>query len=340
MNAAADQIAELIGRKKACTAVGLARATWYRNQKKASAEPTPEPKRPRRRGHQPRELSPAEKDRLNEVMHSDEFVDKAPAEIYATLLDEGIYLASIPTMYRELHRRHGGGPERRRQATHPARSKPELHATGPNQVWSWDVSKLRGPGKGDWFFLYWILDIFSRYAVGWCISEHETAKIGERLITDSILSQDVDPTGLTVHADRGAQQTAKSVAQLYADLGITRSHSRPRVSNDNPYSEAGFKTFKYRPDFPARFDSLQAAVAHGDQFFDWYNFEHHHWGLSLLTPAQVHHGHVDTVIEHRQQVLDQAHAANPERFVRRPPAAARPPAEAWINRPQQEDSTQ
>jgi putative transposase len=337
MEATADELTPLVGRKRACAAVGLSRAGWYRRHRKSPPPPKPVVTAPRA---QPRALSSAERDELNAVLHEERFVDLAPAEIYATLLDEGRYLGSISTMYRELHRRHGAVPERRRQASHPAHSKPQLCASRPNELWSWDVSKLRGPHKSDWFFLYWILDVYSRYAVGWCISEHETAAIAERLITDTIAAQGLDPTKLTIHADRGAQQTAKPVAQLYADLGITRSHSRPRVSNDNPYSEAGFKTLKYRPDFPARFDSLDHAVAHGDRFFDWYNLNHHHWGLALLTPAQVHFGHVDTVVAHRQTVLDAAHAAHPERFVRRPPTAKRPPAEAWINRPTEENSTQ
>ena len=337
METAADELAPLVGRKRACAAVGLSRAGWYRRHRQSSLPAKPPTPTPRRA--QPRALSPAERDKLNEVLHAERFVDLAPAEIYATLLDEGVYLGSISTIYRELHRRHGQVPERRRQASHPAHARPELRATRPNELWSWDVSKLRGPGKWNWFYLYWILDVYSRYAVGWCISEHETAAISERLITDTIAAHDVDATKLTIHADRGPQQTAKPVAQLYADLGITRSHSRPRVSNDNPYSEAGFKTLKYRPDFPGRFDSLEAAVAHGDRFFDWYNLEHHHWGLSLLTPAQVHYGKVDAVIEHRQSVLDAAHDAHPERFVRRPPIAKRPPAEAWINRPPEEDNS-
>lgn len=335
MEAAADELAPLIGRKNACAAVGLSRAGWYRRHRDSPPPPKPPAVTPPR--PQPRELGEAERDELNAVLHEERFVDLAPAEVYATLLDEGVYVGSISTMYRELRRRHGAVPERRRQASHPAHAKPELHATRPNELWSWDVSKLRGPGKWEWFFLFWILDVYSRYAVGWCISEHETAAIAERLITDTILAHDLDPKLLTIHADRGAQQTAKPVAQLYADLGITRSHSRPRVSNDNPYSEAGFKTFKYRPDFPARFDSLAAAVAHGDRFFDWYNFNHHHWGLELLTPAQVHYGQVDLVVNQRQAVLDAAHAAHPERFVTKPPVAKRPPDEAWINRPDDPD---
>ena len=333
MNAAADELAALIGRRRACAAVGMARASWYRNR-----TPRPEPMfGPRLPRTSPRQLADTERDELHELLIDERFVDMAPAEIYATLLDEGRYLASISTMYRELHRRHGAVIDRRCHATHPARTRPELHATAPNQVWSWDVTKLRGPAKGDWFFLYWILDVYSRYAVGWTIAAHETGEIAQRLISDTIAAHDVDATRLTIHADRGTQQTSRPVAQLYADLGITRSHSRPRVSNDNPYSEAGFKTFKYRPDFPRCFDSLEHAVAHGDKFFDWYNFDHHHWGLALCTPAQVHHGQVDAVIAHRQHVLDTAYTAHPERFVRRPPIAKRPPDEAWINRPTEED---
>lgn len=336
MESAADELTPLVGRKRACTAVGLSRAGWYRRHRQSPAPERPAPK-PHVERPQPRALSRTERDELWEVLHEPRFVDAAPAEIYATLLDEGRYVGSISTMYRELHRRHGAVPERRRQATHPAHVRPELAATRPNELWSWDVSKLRGPGRWEWFFLYWIIDVYSRYAVGWCVTGHETAAISEQLITDTIMAHQVDATTLTIHADRGPQQTARPVAQLYADLGVTRSHSRPRVSNDNPYSEAGFKTFKYRPDFPARFDSLAHAKTHSQAFFDWYNLEHHHWGLALLTPAQVHYGQVDTVVAHRQTVLDTAHAEHPERFVRRPPRARRPPAEAWINRPDQEE---
>jgi putative transposase len=231
METAADELAPLVGRKRACAAVGLSRAGWYRRHRQSPPVAKPlAPPVPARA--QPRALSAAERDELNALLHEERFVDLAPAEIYATLLDEGRYIASISSMYRELHRRHGHVPERRRQASHPAHAKPELCASGPNELWSWDVSKLRGPGKWNWFYLYWILDVYSRYAVGWCISEHETAAISERLITDTIAAHDVDATSLTIHADRGPQQTAKPVAQLYADLGITRSHSRPMVSND------------------------------------------------------------------------------------------------------------
>jgi putative transposase len=331
MEAAADELTPLIGRRRACLATGMARASWYRRRQATPPVSSRAAGTPRR--VQARQLSQAERDELNMVLHEPRFVDLAPAEIYAALLDEGRYLGSISTMYRELHRRHGQVLERRRQATHPARSRPELHARHPNELWSWDVTKLQGPAKGDWYFLYWIMDVYSRYAVGWCVADEETAVISERLIADTITAQDIDPCQLTIHADRGAQQTAHNVVQLYADLGITRSHSRPRVSNDNPYSEAGFRTFKYRPDFPGRFDSLAHAVNHADSFFGWYNFEHHHWGLALLTPAQVHHGYVDTVVGHRQAVLDRAYAAHPERFVKRSPQAKRPPDEAWINRP-------
>lgn len=335
MEQAAEDLTPLIGRVQACAAVGLSRASWYRRHRQSPA-PAKAPAAPPR--PQPRQLSAADRAEVTEVLHSERFIDSAPAEVYATLLDEGRYLCSISTMYRELHRLHGRVPERRAQARHPAHAKPELHATTPNQIWSWDVTKLRGPGKWNWYFLYWIIDIYSRYAAGWCVSEHETAAISERLITDTLASQAVDPTTLTIHADRGSQQTAKPVAQLYADLGITRSHSRPRVSNDNPYSEAGFKTLKYRPGFPRQFDSLSHARTHAEGFFDWYNFDHHHWGLALLTPAQVHHGHTDTVVAHRQTVLDTAAHTYPERFHRRP-IAQLPPADFWINRPQEQKAS-
>jgi putative transposase len=236
------------------------------------------------------------------------------------------------TMYRLL-RAQGETGDRRRHATHPARVKPELLATKPNQCWSWDITKLAGPAKGTWYYLYTILDIYSRYAVGWMVARREAALLAERLLADTLAAQGVEAGQLTVHADRGTAMTSKPVALLLADLGVTRSHSRPHVSNDNPYSETQFKTLKHHPTFPDRFGSLEDARAFCQRFFGWYNFEHRHSGIALLTPADVHLGRADQIIGARAAVLDGAYAAHPERFVRRPPQPPRLPQAVWINKP-------
>jgi putative transposase len=267
---------------------------------------------------QPRALQAAERQQVLEMLHQERFWDSAPASVYATLLDEGSYLCSTSTMYRLL-RSQGETGDRRRHATHPARVKPELLATAPNQVWSWDITKLAGPAKWTWYHLYVILDIFSRYAVGWMVAAREAAVLAERLLADTIASQQVEADQLTVHADRGTSMTSKPVALLLADLGVTKSHSRPKVSNDNPYSESQFKTLKHHPTFPDRFGSLEDARAFLKGFFGWYNFQHRHAGIALLTPADVHYGRADQVIAARATVLDAAHAAYPERFVGKPP---------------------
>src|SRR5262249_52919907 len=266
-------------------------------------------------------------------LHSERFVDCSPAQVYATLLDEGCYLASERTMYRLLEARHGGVRERRDQLTHPAYVKPELLAERPNELWSWDVSKLKGPATWTWFYLYVILDVFSRYVVGWTIQQRETAALAEALIAQAIEQQQIEPGTLTVHADRGAAQRSKPVAFLLADLGITKTHSRPYTSTDNPYSEAQFKTLKYRPGFPARFGSILEARAFCRDFFHWYNREHRHSGIGLMTPAAVHDGHAAELHAKRAQVLAQAYTRTPERFVRRPPRPPRLPTAAWINKP-------
>jgi putative transposase len=265
-------------------------------------------------------------------LNSQEFSDKAPAEVYATLLDRRQYLCSIRTMYRILGE-NGEVRERRDQLRHPAYKKPELLATGPNQVWSWDITKLLGPQKWTYFYLYVILDIFSRYAVGWMVAERESASLAERLIVETQEKEGIKPGELTVHMDRGAPMTAKSFALLLADLGITKSYSRPHVSDDNPFIESHFKTAKYMPDFPDKFGSVQDARAHFRRFFQWYAMEHHHSGIALLTPHQVHHGLAELVIGQRQEVLTQAYARHPERFVRRPPKALQVPTAVWINPP-------
>jgi putative transposase len=266
-------------------------------------------------------------------LDSDRFCDLAPAQVWARLIDDGHYLCSISTMYRLLRERLEVR-ERRRHATHPALVKPELVASKPNQVWSWDITKLRGPYKWTWFHLYVILDVFSRYAVGWAVATRETAALAHALITECLNVQGIRRDQLTIHADRGSSMTSKPVALLLADLGVTKTHSRPRVSNDNPYSEAQFKTLKYFPTFPERFTGIEHARSFCDDFFAYYNHQHRHSGLALLTPADVHHGHAATIIARRQHVLDAAYTARPERF-RQPPRAPQLPTTVWINQPQE-----
>lgn len=269
-----------------------------------------------------------------EVLNCERFCDRAPAQVWATLLDEGTYLASVSTMYRLLRARHQVR-ERRRITRHPAHLKPELVATGPNQVWSWDITKLAGPYKWSWYQLYVILDVFSRYVVGWLVAPRESARLAEELIAQAIFTQGVGQGELTIHADRGSSMTSKTVTQLLADLGVLQSHSRPHQSNDNPYSEAQFKTLKHFPAFPRRFADISSARAFCGGFFEHYNHEHRHTGIALHTPADVHFGRAEDVRSSRQVVLDAAYAAHPERFRRRPCAPVLPEA-AWINRPDEE----
>ncbi|SDY98728.1 putative transposase [Modestobacter sp. DSM 44400] len=255
----------------------------------------------------------------------------------AILLDEGVYLGSQSTFYRLL-RAASGTRERRRQATHPAAVKPEPAATGPNQVYSWDITKLHGPAKWTYYYLYVILDIYSRYAVGWMLATRESAALAEKLIADTCAKQGIERGQLTVHADRGSSMASKPVAFLLADLGVTQSHSRPHVSNDNPFSEAHFKTLKYRPDFPGRFDSIEAARAHCQRFFTWYNDEHRHGGLGLHTPADVHHELAHAVREQRVIVLSAAYNAHPERFINKLPEPPKIPTNSWINPPDETEA--
>lgn len=334
--AAIATLAPVVGQAAACRAVGRSRATHHRRHRKSPALPrTVRPRRP-----QPRALSGEERQGLLDVLHSERFCDVAPAEVWATLIDEGTYLASVATMYRVL-REHGETGERRRQRTHPATVKPELVATAPNQCWSWDITKLLGPEKWTYYYLYTILDIFSRYAVGWMVARVESAELAKRLIAGTCSSQRVKRDTLTIHADRGSSMASKPVAHLLADLGVIKSHSRPHVSNDNPFSESQFKTFKYRPNFPGRFGSIEDARAHCQPFFRWYNFEHRHAGIALLTPADVHYGRATGVIAARAHVLMNAYATNPERFVRKPPAPRQLPVASWINKPdEKEDAAQ
>jgi putative transposase len=267
-----------------------------------------------------------------DVLHEPRFMDLAPAEVYATLLDEGIYLCAERTMYRILAAQ-GEVRERRVQRRHPVYQAPELLATAPNQLWSWDITKLKGPAKWSYFHLYVLLDVFSRFVVGWMVAHRESATLAERLIATSCARQGIRREQLTLHADRGSSMTSKTVALLLADLGVTKTHSRPHVSNDNPYSEAQFKTLKYRPGFPERFGSLQDARAYAAVFFAWYNHHHRHSGIGLLTPADVHFGLAEERREQRTAVLRAAYEATPERFVRQLPRPPALPAAAWINPP-------
>jgi len=307
-----------------CRALGVSRATYYR-----CLRPSPAPAKERRVA---RKLPPQERQAVLDVLHEPRFADVAPAEVYATLLDEKQYLCSVRTMYRILEENREVR-ERRDQLRHPRYTAPELLATRPNELWSWDITKLLGPAKWTYFYLYVILDVFSRYVVGWTVAYRELASIAERLIAETCGRQGIEPGQLTVHADRGSSMTSKPVAFLLADLGVTKTHSRPHVSNDNPYSEAQFKTMKYRPDFPERFMGMDHARMHCGDFFPWYNNEHRHSGLAMLTPRDVHYGLADERLAARAAVLAQAYAEHPERFPRGVPQPAALAKEVWINKP-------
>jgi len=324
------ELTPLVGVRAACVAVGRPRATHYRRHRQSPAPPCPPRPEPKA---QPRGLLPAERAEVLDVLHSERFVDLAPGEVHAILLDEGRYLCSESTMYRIL-RAHGEAGDRRRQATHPPKVKPELVAHAPNECWSWDITKLAGPVKWTYYYLYSIIDIYSRYTVGWMLATRESKELAERLLADTIAKQNIDRGRLTIHADRGSSMASKPVALLLADLGVTKSHSRPHCSNDNPFSEAQFKTLKYRPDFPDRFASLQDAREFCVVFYRWYNHEHRHSGIGMHTPFDVHHGRAEAVREARAQTLTAAYAATPERFVRKHPEPPALPGTTWINRPE------
>jgi putative transposase len=319
-------LAATTGIRAACAALGVNRASYYRYQA------PPHAPQARSGGDQPRALSDSERQAVLDLLHSERFRDAAPAEVYATLLDEGTYLCSERTMYRLLAAAQEVR-ERRDQARHPSYQRPELLATRPNEVWSWDITKLLGPEKWTYYYLYVILDIFSRYVVGWMVGHRETAALAQDFIAATFAKQGVAPGTLTLHADRGSSMTSKPVACLLADLGITKSHSRPHVSNDNPYSESQFKTLKYRPAFPDRFLTVELARAFCGPFFCWYNTEHHHSGLGLHTPEAVHYGLATARQRVRSDTLNAAYLAHPERFVRQPPTPPAIPTAAWINKP-------
>ena len=346
--ASVAELVPVVGVTVACEAVGMPRASFYRQTGRSANSVRPSLRDEGAAGERselsvpgtssvvdrvhPRALSVAERAAVLDVLHAPRFQDAAPAAVYATLLDEGTYLASERTMYRLLAA-EGETRPRRDQLVHPTYQKPELLATAPNQVWSWDITKLLGPAKWTYFYLYVILDVYSRYVVGWMVAHREQADLAERLIAETIAKQAIPARQLTLHADRGSSMTSKPVAFLLADLGVTKTHSRPHVSNDNPYSEAQFKTLKYRPGFPDHFASIEAARAFCQDFFRWYNAEHRHAGIGLMAPEVVHHGQAQHAYDARSQVLATAYVAHPERFVRQAPRPPQLPTAAWINPP-------
>ena len=331
IDSSVTEIEPLVGTAGACRALGASRASVYRRRR-----------RPRVREHRPRPtparaLTQPERSAVSEHLNSERFMDCSPAQVWATLLDEGTYLCSERTMYRIL----AAGDqvrERRAQRTHPPYTRPELLAEKPNEVWSWDITKLLGPQKWSYYYLYVILDVFSRYVVGWTVQARETGPIAEQLISQTLAKQQITRGQLTIHADRGTSMTSKPVAFLLADLGVTKSHNRPYTSTDNPYSEAHFKTLKYRPGFPTRFDSIEHARAFARPFFDWYNGQHRHSGIGLMTPSAVHHGQAQAIHDARAQVLAAAYATTPERFINQPPIPPPVPTAAWINKPDTQET--
>lgn len=327
MMQAVETLVPEIGVRAAYRVLGVPRSRWYRKKNEAP--------KPKRSGASFRALTGSEREKVHQTLNSPRFVDQSPREIYASLLDENRYLCSYRTMYRILNE-YQEVRERRNQLHRPAYSAPELLAKAPNQVWSWDITKLRRPVKWTFFYLYVVLDIYSRYVVGWMIALQEAAHLAQELIEETYRKQGIQPDQLTLHADRGNPMTSKTLAFLLADLGVTKSHSRPYVSNDNPFSESQFKTMKYRPDYPDRFGSLLDARAWGREFFTWYNNNHYHSGIGLLTPAVVHSGQGAKVLQARQLTLQAAYERHPERFVRGAPQPEPLPRAVWINPPKQE----
>jgi putative transposase len=317
-------LAPRLGVAPTCTALEVPRASYYR-----SRAPRPEPKP---RPTPARALPVEERQAVLDALHEPRFVDLAPAQVYASLLDEGRYLCSERTLYRVLAA-NAEVRERRDQLRHPRYAAPELLATRPNELWSWDITKLLGPTKWTYYYLYVLLDVFSRYVVGWLLAQRESAALAEKLIAESCERQQIQPGQLTVHADRGAPMIAKSMAFMLADLGITKTHSRPHVSNDNPFSESQFKTLKYRPEFPDRFGSPEHARSCCGDLLHWYNTEHHHVGLGLFTPHDVHYGLAAAKREQRARVLADAFAKRPERFPNGLPTPRALPNAVWINPP-------
>lgn len=335
MTAMIETWAPRVGAGRACRAFGVAERTFHHRRAAAEGRLAPRPSRAKPSAEHiavPWRIPDTERGHIKNILCSERFGDLAPAQVYAALLDEGVYLCSERTMYRVLHE-HDLVHERRRGHRRRGHTPPRVHATAPNQAWSWDISRLRGPTVRSWFYLYVVLDIFSRKIVAWSIDTVESDKVAKRLIERACQREGINPDQLVLHSDRGAQMTGSTIAELLEDLGVTRSLSRPRTSNDNPYSEANFKTAKYRPDYPDRFESPDQARTWMRRFAHWYNHDHYHSGIAYLHPADVHAGTADQTVAARQQVLDAAYQANPQRFRHRPPRAASPPTEAWINKP-------
>ena len=326
----AEEAAKERGVAPVLCALGLSRATFYRGRSPKQVEQIQ--RRSRECRVPERRLSEEEREAVRQTLYSERFMDRTPAEIYATLLDEGAYLCSIRTMYRILAE-EGASQRRTRERKHGQYEKPELLAERPNQLWSWDITRLKGPRPWTYFYLYVIMDVYSRYVVGYTIAYQENQTLSKEFIADTLAKQNIGPDQLTLHADRGSSMTSKGVALLLSDLGVVKTHSRPHVSNDNPYSESQFKTLKYRPEFPERFGSIEDARLLCGELLDWYNGEHHHGGLALLTPAMVHYGRAEEVITKRQIQLDAAYQAHPARFVSRPPIHRSLPTAVWINPP-------
>lgn len=330
MRAATEALSTQIPVTRACEALAFPRSSLYR------ARRPPVKKELVTRSTPARALQPEEKETVRDLLNSERFCDRSPYQVYATLLDEGCYYCSISTMYRIL-REHDEVRERRDQRQHPSYSRPELLATAPNQLWSWDITKLKGPVTWQLFYLSVVLDVFSRYVVGWLIAERESSELARLLVAESYQKQGVDPEQLTLHADRGPAMTSQSLAQLLGKLGVTKSHSRPHTPDDNPFSEAQFRTMKYRPDYPARFGSLLDAQSWAREFFPWYNNEHRHSSLGLMTPATVHYGRAAALTAQRQVTLCAAYEAHPERFVKGLPQPLALPEAVWINPPVSEE---
>ena len=324
-----DELIPYFGIKASCTLLDVPRASY--NRWRAGRNSAPAARR-NVRARPPRSLDDSEIKQVEETLNSERFADQSPRAVYAALLDEEKYLCSWRTMYRIMGRNRQVR-ERRNQLRHPRYEKPQLVATGPNQLWSWDITRLMGPSKGVYYQLYVLIDVYSRYITGWMIADRESADLATRFIEESCTKQRINPGQLTVHADRGSSMMSKPLALLMEDLGITKSHSRPRVSNDNPFSESQFKTMKYRPDYPGRFGSLQDARSWANSFFTWYNNQHYHSGIGLLSPGTVHYGKAESALIKRQQVLESAYAARPERFVKGSPTVPALPRAVWINRP-------
>ena len=329
-----ESLAKDVNLQQACAALAVSRASFYRWQDRVEDGPGE-----RLRSVPPLALSGEEEAAVLDILHAARFVDQPPQEIYSTLLDEGTYLCSVRTMYRILEK-HEEVKERRNQLTHPHYQKPELLAKVANQLWSWDITKLKGPAKWTYFYLYVIIDVFSRYVVGWMVAHREQSSLAQKLIEQTCEKQNIQPGQLTIHADRGPSMKSKPVAFLMADMGITKSHSRPHVSNDNPYSESQFKTLKYRPDFPERFGAIVDARLFCQTYFRWYNTEHYHSGIGFQTPENVHYGLSEQIIKERQAVLNAAYEKHPKRFKGRPPTPAAVPEAVWINKPLLKSSDQ